>query len=244
MGVVQSLLQDTNYSHVLLFGLPGHGKTSLLLYNKAHSVQTNIEPTLGYNFEAIPVDDKLKLGVWDLCMENQFRKTWRLFYEKIFVQCIIFIVKVPRLKFYLNEQMDKERDKVDKVLEETEKLEDAFGLATKELHYIANEDLLREVPLMIILNIYDYDVKTSTKPLIITEKERLETKNEYKELLDFDIIPREKGKKKVAVYSPKMETKMKLSIWRKIAELATEYKNRKKPEESTTAKIKNFLKLG
>ena len=126
MGALFSNLFNFKVSkRVLMLGIDGAGKTTILYKLKLGEVRTTI-PTIGFNVESIDYK-KLSLTVWDVGGQDRIRPLWRHYYEG--VDAIIFVVDV---------------NDVDRIKE-----------VIQELRLLINEDHLLRVPYLIYANKID-----------------------------------------------------------------------------------------
>ncbi|CAL1570574.1 unnamed protein product [Knipowitschia caucasica] len=114
-------------AHVLMLGLDGSGKTSLLYKLKFNENVWTVQ-TVGFNVESLDADrSSLVLTVWDIGGQRAMRPHWKHFYPD--AAGVLFVV----------DSWDQKR------LEE----------ARKELHRALHSEILRGIPLVILANKQD-----------------------------------------------------------------------------------------
>jgi ADP-ribosylation factor protein 1 len=112
-------------TRILMFGLDAAGKTTMLYASKLGEVVTTI-PTIGFNVEQATLG-KLSITLWDVGGRGKIRPLWRHYFEQ--ASAFIFVV----------DSNDCER----------------LDQACEELHQMANEDLLKNLPILIFANKQD-----------------------------------------------------------------------------------------
>ncbi|KYQ93973.1 ADP-ribosylation factor [Tieghemostelium lacteum] len=126
-GVIGSLFCQEPF-HILLLGLDGSGKTSLLYKLKLNEI-IETTPTTLYNVETISMSG-LNLEIWDLgAGKSKSRPLWRHYQNKI--SGIIFMID------------SSDRNRL------TEASTDAL------IPYVFNEDVFKETPVLILANKQD-----------------------------------------------------------------------------------------
>ncbi|CAF1321171.1 unnamed protein product [Rotaria magnacalcarata] len=112
-------------ARVLMQGLDAAGKTTVLYVMKLGEVVTTI-PTIGFNVETVEFKN-ISITAWDVGGRDKIRPLWRHYYQN--TRAIVFVVD------------SNDRDRVDD--------------ASRELHTMANEDELRNIPILILANKQD-----------------------------------------------------------------------------------------
>jgi len=107
---------------ILIFGLDAAGKTTILYVAKLGEVVTTI-PTIGFNVETVTYRN-LTMTAWDVGGRDKIRPLWRHYYAN--TSAIIFVV----------DSNDRER----------------IGDAGEQLHQMANEEELKNLPILIFAN--------------------------------------------------------------------------------------------
>ena len=136
-----SLFKSKKHSRILMFGLDGAGKTSILYQFKLSDLVKTTQ-TIGFNLETINFKD-LFLTIWDIGGYNIFYDNeCRILYNHYFKNTdgIIFVIDCN----------DKER----------------FGKANKALLEIINNEELKNIPLLIFGNKQDLNEAISPNELI------------------------------------------------------------------------------
>jgi small GTP-binding protein len=110
---------------ILIFGLDAAGKTTILYVAKLGEVVTTI-PTIGFNVETVTYRN-LTMTAWDVGGRDKIRPLWRHYYAN--TSAIIFVV----------DSNDRER----------------IGDAGEQLHQMANEEELKNLPILIFANKQD-----------------------------------------------------------------------------------------
>lgn len=81
--------------NVLIVGLSGTGKTTILYNWKLSTVQKNFTPTDGYNHEVIEqfyLRKRYELYAWDLAGKEELISVWQHFYEAMDVDVLCFVI--------------------------------------------------------------------------------------------------------------------------------------------------------
>jgi len=112
-------------SNILMLGLDAAGKTTIL-YKLKLNESINTIPTIGFNVESVKYKN-LDLTIWDVGGQEKIRQLWRHYYNNIDV--LIFVIDSNDL------------GRIDE--------------ATKELHYLASEDELKNCIILIYSNKID-----------------------------------------------------------------------------------------
>ncbi|CAF3058272.1 unnamed protein product [Rotaria sp. Silwood2] len=108
-----------------MYGLDAARKTTLLYVSKFGEVISTV-PTIGFNVETVR-HGNINIIVWDVGGRDKIRALWRRFYEK--TSAIVFIID------------SNDRDRIDE--------------ACHESHKMANDDLLKNLPILIFANKQD-----------------------------------------------------------------------------------------
>jgi len=112
-------------ARIILCGLDAAGKTTILYMSKLGEVVTTI-PTIGFNVETVTYGN-LQLTAWDVGGRDKIRPLWRHYYAN--TSGFIFVL----------DSNDRER----------------IAEACDELHIMANEDELKNKPILIFANKQD-----------------------------------------------------------------------------------------
>ena len=120
-----SLFNFKTHKSILMLGLDGAGKTTILYKLKLGEVRTTI-PTIGFNVESISYKN-LSLDVWDVGGQDKIRPLWRHYFDG--VNALIFVIDVNDV------------DRTNEVI--------------KELEYLMSEDNLKRLPVLIYCNKID-----------------------------------------------------------------------------------------
>ena len=134
---------------MLMVGLDAAGKTTILYRLKLGEIKRTT-PTIGFNVESVQYKN-VKFNVWDVGGQSKIRPLWKHYYKG--VGGVIFVV----------DSADKARLKE----------------AKDELMHMLNDDLLKDVLVLVFLNKQDMD--EAMKPTQIVEKIGL---NKIKQKLD------------------------------------------------------------
>eukprot|EP00307_Rebecca_sp_RCC1486_P009941 CAMPEP_0119417298 /NCGR_PEP_ID=MMETSP1335-20130426/15421_1 /TAXON_ID=259385 /ORGANISM="Chrysoculter rhomboideus, Strain RCC1486" /LENGTH=181 /DNA_ID=CAMNT_0007442467 /DNA_START=16 /DNA_END=561 /DNA_ORIENTATION=+ len=78
----------TRETRILMLGLDGAGKTSILYKLKLDELVSTI-PTIGFNVEQVTYRN-LHMSVWDIGGQDKIRALWRHYYRG--TDCLIFVV--------------------------------------------------------------------------------------------------------------------------------------------------------
>jgi len=120
-----SYFSKRDKTHVVLFGLDAAGKTTILYVLKLGKVVTTI-PTIGFAVETI-TSGNLNITAFDVGGRDKILSLWRHYYKN--TSAIVFVL----------DSNDRER------------LDDA----SEQLHQIANEEELKNLPILIFANKQD-----------------------------------------------------------------------------------------
>lgn len=110
---------------VLMLGLDASGKTTVLYKLKIDQPVSAI-PTVGFNVETVTFKN-VKFGIWDVGGQDKIRPLWRHYFTG--TQGLIFVVD------------SSDRDRIDE--------------ARQELHRIAMDRVMSDVPILIFANKQD-----------------------------------------------------------------------------------------
>ncbi|KAL9655058.1 hypothetical protein ABK040_008841 [Willaertia magna] len=130
-------------ARILLVGLDAAGKTSIL-YKLKLNHSINTIPTIGFNVETVQYK-KINFTMWDVGGQEAVRTLWKNYYS--FVEVVVFVVD------------SSDRDRVD--------------TAKRELHKILEDELLRDVVVLILANKQDVSDCLTVEEL----KEKLDVDN-------------------------------------------------------------------
>lgn len=125
-GIVSSIFSwfsTKKDAKILILGLDGAGKTTILYQLSLGKFIHQLAPTVAFNIEQVEVGN-LTLHVWDLGGQLQLRPYWRLYYKNN--NGIVFVV----------DSSDKER----------------MDVCKKELDTLLSEEELKGVPIVILAN--------------------------------------------------------------------------------------------
>lgn len=122
---------------IVIVGLDGAGKTTVLYNLQFGEEIENTVPTLGFNVENLQVN-KAKFKAWDLGGQHRLRELWHYYYEEI--DGIVFVI-----------------DSVDK---------DRFPEARDELHKILRNPKLSELPVLILANKQDISMAAGKTEIV------------------------------------------------------------------------------
>nr|QXF29034.1 Arf1c [Gefionella okellyi] len=131
MGVLVSKLSAllniklSDPARVLLIGLDAAGKTTLLYKLKLGEVVSTV-PTIGFNCEQLKYKN-LEMTMWDVGGQTKIRRLWRYYYEN--TDIVIFVVD------------SADRSRLDE--------------AAEELHNVLQDDMMRNVKLLVFANKHD-----------------------------------------------------------------------------------------
>ncbi|CAF1034938.1 unnamed protein product [Rotaria magnacalcarata] len=120
-----SSLATHNDRRLLMCGLDAAGKTTILYVLKVGEVVTTI-PTIGFNVEILEYKN-LIITAWDVGGRDKIRSLWRHYYTN--TSAVVFVV----------DSNDGER----------------ISDACDQLHQLANEELLKNLPILIFANKQD-----------------------------------------------------------------------------------------
>jgi len=133
MGIIATKLyslltswSETSPKRILLLGLDGAGKTSILYKVKLNENILTI-PTVGFNVETVSPCKGVSFTVWDVGGQYKIRQLWRYYFQNS--QGLIYVV----------DSSDTLR----------------FAESSEELHAIMNNDEMRDVPVVVIANKQD-----------------------------------------------------------------------------------------
>ena len=114
------------HAKILMLGLDGAGKTTVLYKLKLHEVINTI-PTIGFNVETVQPVKHVSFTVWDVGGQDKIRPLWKHYFQGC--EGLVFIV-----------------DSVDAT---------RFSEAQDELAWILNADEMTGVPLIVLANKQD-----------------------------------------------------------------------------------------
>lgn len=87
-SILESLKRKQK-ARVLMLGLDGSGKTSILYRIKLNQTASTI-PTVGFNVEQVSPFKNVTLTTWDVCGQEKIRPLWQHFYTHC--ECLVFVV--------------------------------------------------------------------------------------------------------------------------------------------------------
>jgi len=122
MGILHSIFERFHDYKIILLGLDGAGKTSILYKLKMNQTIMTI-PTIGFNVEQV-IHKGMKITIWDVGGQDKIRPLWRHYFQN--AQAIIFVI----------DSHDTDR----------------FLCAQKELHKILTDEYLKNIPLLLLAN--------------------------------------------------------------------------------------------
>ncbi len=122
---LSSYFSKQDEARILIFGLDAAGKTTVLYVLKLGEVVTTI-PTIGFNVETITAGN-LSITAWDVGGRDKIRPLWRHYFAN--TSAIVFVID------------SNDRDRIPE--------------ACDELHRMANEEELRNLPILIFANKQD-----------------------------------------------------------------------------------------
>ena len=125
LNTLRSLKKSDKESRILMLGLDNSGKTTALK-KLANEDPSQITPTQGFNIKSVQTAG-YKLNVWDIGGQKHIRPYWKNYYEN--TDAIIYIV----------DSSDKRR----------------FDEAAEELEGLLKEELLQDVPVLVLANKQD-----------------------------------------------------------------------------------------
>jgi len=117
-----SFIKFNKEANIVMVGLDSAGKTTILYKLRLNETLTTV-PTLGFNVENIKYKN-LNLTVWDIGGQEKIRRLWQHYYKN--TSAVIFVI----------DSSDEER----------------FDEAKNELFKIVDDDLLKNVPILILAN--------------------------------------------------------------------------------------------
>ena len=117
--------EESPEKRILIVGLDGAGKTTILYKLKLGEVVTTI-PTIGFNVETVEYKN-IKFTVWDVGGQDKIRPLWRHYYEN--TEGVIFVV---------------DSNDVDRI-----------GAAKDELARMLGEDSLKDAVVLVFANKQD-----------------------------------------------------------------------------------------
>lgn len=142
MGLYVSRILDSlsgvKEKKILMLGLDAAGKTTILFKLKLGEALHTI-PTIGFNVERV-IYKKLEFTIWDVGGQDKIRNLWRHYFDGN--DAVIFVV----------DAQDTDR----------------IGLARDTLHWLMNEDQLKNSKMLIFANKQDLPGAMSSSDL--TEK--------------------------------------------------------------------------
>lgn len=121
----------TQESRIVLIGLDGAGKTTILYKLKLDEVVSSV-PTIGFNVEKIRFKN-LEFNIWDIGGQTKIRNLWRFYFDN--TDAIIYVV----------DSSDAER----------------MQLAKETLEEVLSDDRLADVPLLVLANKIDLSNATT-----------------------------------------------------------------------------------
>jgi ADP-ribosylation factor protein 1 len=122
---LSSYFSHQDEARILMCGLDAAGKTTVLYVSKLGEIVTTI-PTIGFNVETLTYGN-LNITAWDVGGRDKIRPLWRHYYAN--TSALVFVVD------------SNDRERMDE--------------ACEQLHQMANEDELRNVPVLIFANKQD-----------------------------------------------------------------------------------------
>lgn len=125
-GKFFDLLSTKKDYRILMLGLDGAGKTTILYSLKLGSIFTSSLPTIGFNYETLEYKN-VKLNVWDVGGQDKIRILWKHYFTN--TKAIIYVI----------DSSDIER------LEETR----------ETLHSLCSDEELLDAPLLVFANKQD-----------------------------------------------------------------------------------------
>lgn len=127
---------------VLLLGLDGAGKTSLLYRMKLQGIPAEFTATTGFNYEVIKLPSSpVSIHAWDLAGSPELRRFWKFYYEAIHVDVLIFVVRAS----------------------DASRLKEAASL----YQHVTNEERLRDALQLLVLNREDDAKYADSRPEVI-----------------------------------------------------------------------------
>ncbi|KAK5874701.1 hypothetical protein CesoFtcFv8_027277 [Champsocephalus esox] len=117
------LSHSSSAPQVILMGLDSAGKSTLLARLLTGQVM-DTSPTIGFNVGTLDLDKKTSLTIWDVGGQKSMRANWRFYLEDC--RALIFVV----------DSSDPAR----------------LPEAQKVLKKVLSEEILRDVPLMVLAN--------------------------------------------------------------------------------------------
>ena len=125
-GRIFSFLSSKKEYRILMLGLDGAGKTTILYSLKLGGIVSNFVPTIGFNYETLQYKN-VKLNVWDVGGQDKIRILWKHYFTN--AQALMYVV----------DSSDVER------LEEVR----------ETLHNLCSDEELFGVPILIFANKQD-----------------------------------------------------------------------------------------
>ena len=122
MGILMSLYWLPREARVLMLGLDGAGKTTILNQVKLGETQTTV-PTIGFNVESVKVEG-LSLQIWDVGGQTMIRSLWDRYFKD--ADAVVFVI----------DSSDRER----------------ISTAKKELDELMSAFLLKDAVFLIFAN--------------------------------------------------------------------------------------------
>jgi small GTP-binding protein len=126
LSSISAWISGKRQVRVLIVGLDGAGKTTILYRLQLNQLVKQIAPTIAFNLETVEVGN-LKLQVWDLGGQIQLRPYWRLYFKE--TAGIVFVI----------DSADRAR----------------IATCGEELAQLLREEELERVPLIILANKQD-----------------------------------------------------------------------------------------
>jgi len=122
---LSSYFSQQDEARILMCGLDAAGKTTVLYVSKLGEIVTTI-PTIGFNVETLTYGN-LKITAWDVGGRDKIRPLWRHYYAN--TSALVFVID------------SNDRERIDE--------------ACEQLHAMANEEELRNLPVLIFANKQD-----------------------------------------------------------------------------------------
>ena len=90
MGCICVPQSPAKRKKIVMLGLDGAGKTSILYTLKLNKSVPSVVPTTGLNVETVKLDRELSLALWDVGGRQALRKLWKCYTTS--TDGIIFVV--------------------------------------------------------------------------------------------------------------------------------------------------------
>ena len=136
---------DKKEARILMLGLDGAGKTTILYKMKLGEVVQSV-PTIGFNVDTIEFKN-CKLNVWDVGGQDRIRVLWKHYYSN--TEGLIFVVDSSD-----KDRIDVTRDELHKILAE-EEMKDAVVLIFANKQDIAVMDIKEIIERLELQNMRD-----------------------------------------------------------------------------------------